>query len=180
MSHAAAAAGPDPAVEPYPAAPSRVPDFVLCAGLAAAGVVVLIDALRLSNNVTGVDPLGPKPVPVVVGGALILLAGLLALAVVRGNLGEAEAGEDTDLHAKADLKTVLMLVGVFAANIVLIDVLGWVISGSLLFYGLVIVLGSRHFVRDLVISVALALATFYGFAIGLGVPLPAGILQGIL
>ena len=30
---------------------------------------------------------------------------------------------------KADVKTVLMLVGVFVANIVLIDLLGWVISG---------------------------------------------------
>ena len=177
MSHAATAAGvPTPAAE----RPSRAPDFALCVGLAVAGVVVLLDALRLSNNVTGVDPLGPKPVPVLVGGALILLAGLLAVAVARGNLGEAEAGEDIDLHAKSDLKTVLLLVGVFAANIALIDLLGWVISGSLLFYGLVIVLGSRHFVRDLVISAVLGLATFYGFAIGLGVALPAGILQGIL
>ena len=115
-----------------------------------------------------------------VGGALIVLAGLLALAVARGNLGEAEAGEDIDLHAKADLKTVALLAGVFAANIALIDLLGWVISGSLLFYGLVIVLGSRHFIRDLAVSIALALVTFYGFAIGLGVALPAGILQGIL
>ena len=180
MSEAAAAAGrPSPAAEPHPAR-SRVPDFALCAGLAVAGIVVLIDALRLSNNVTGVDPLGPKPVPVVVGGALIVLAGLLALAVARGNLGEAEAGEDIDLHAKADLKTVVLLAGVFAANIALIDLLGWVISGSLLFYGLVIVLGSRHFIRDLAISIVLALVTFYGFAIGLGVGLPAGILQGIL
>ena len=180
MSEAAAAAGqPSPAAEPQPVR-SRVPDFALCAGLAVAGIVVLIDALRLSNNVTGVDPLGPKPVPVVVGGALILLAGLLALAVARGNLGEAEAGEDIDLHAKADLRTVVLLAAVFAANIALIDLLGWVISGSLLFYGLVIVLGSRHFIRDLAISIAMALITFYGFAIGLGVGLPAGILQGIL
>jgi putative tricarboxylic transport membrane protein len=42
------------------------------------------------------------------------------------------------------------------------------------------VLGSRHFIRDLVIAAALGLGTFYGFAIGLGVGLPAGILQGIL
>jgi putative tricarboxylic transport membrane protein len=79
-----------------------------------------------------------------------------------------------------DLKTVLLLLGVFVANIVLIDFLGWVISGGLLFYGSAIVLGSRHFIRDLVISAALSLGTFYGFAIGLGVGLPAGILQGIL
>lgn len=80
MSDAAAAAGgPTPAAEPQPPR-SRVPEFALCAGLAVAGIVVLIDALRLSNNVTGVDPLGPKPVPVVVAGALIVLAGVLALA----------------------------------------------------------------------------------------------------
>lgn len=72
------------------------------------------------------------------------------------------------------------MVAVFAANIALIDLLGWVISGALLFYGLAIVLGSRHFIRDLAISIALSLITFYGFAIGLGVGLPAGILQGIL
>ena len=114
------------------------------------------------------------------GSLLIILAVFLAVSVARGHLGEQEAGEDIDLHHKSDLKTVLLLVGVFAANIVLIDILGWVISGGLLFYGCAIVLGSRHFIRDLVIAAALGLGTFYGFAIGLGVGLPAGILQGIL
>ena len=47
-------------------------------------------------------------------------------------------------------------------------------------HGSVIALGSRHFVRDLAVSIVMALVTFYGFAIGLGVGLPAGILQGIL
>ena len=118
--------------------------------------------------------------PVVVACMLIILAGCLAIATARGNVGEAEAGEDVDLHSKTDLKTVFLLVAVFTANIFLIDILGWVISGALLFYGCAIVLGSRHFIRDLVISAALSLGTFYGFAIGLGVGLPAGILQGIL
>ena len=74
----------------------------------------------------------------------------------------------------------LLLIGVFVANIVLIDFLGWVISGAMLFWGSAIALGSRHFVRDRPSRVALALVTFYGFALGLGVGLPAGILQGIL
>lgn len=179
MSETTSAAGASaPAAEPR--TPSRMPDYILCAGLAVGGVVVLLDALRLSNNVTGTDPLGPKPVPVVVASLLIILAICLAIATARGNVGEAEAGEDVDLHSKADMKTVLLLVAVFTANIFLIDILGWVISGALLFYGCAIVLGSRHFVRDLVISAALSLGTFYGFAIGLGVGLPAGILQGIL
>jgi putative tricarboxylic transport membrane protein len=163
--------------------PTRDPDYAeygLCGFLALTGVVVLIDAAQLSNNTTGVDPLGPRPVPLLVGGALVVLSIALAIAVARGSRGEAEAGEDIDLHSRADYKTVLLLIGVFIANILLIDLLGWVISGGLLFYGSAIVLGSRHFVRDLVIAAALSLGTFYGFAIGLGVALPAGILQGIL
>jgi putative tricarboxylic transport membrane protein len=179
VSESVAAAGASvPAAEPERR--SRIPDFLLCAGLALAGVVVLVDALQLSNNRTGTDPLGPRPVPILVGTLLIILAACLAVSVARGHLGEQEAGEDIDLHSKADMKTVLLLVGVFAANIVLIDLLGWVISGGLLFYGCAIVLGSRHFIRDLVIAAALSLGTFYGFAIGLGIGLPAGILQGIL
>jgi putative tricarboxylic transport membrane protein len=176
MSHAAAAAGDLPAAE---AGPTRnLAEYGVCVFLVLAGIVVLVDALRLTNT-TGVDPLGPKPVPVFVGSLLILLAVLLAVAVARGSQAEAEAGEDIDL-SRVDIKTVLLLLGVFVANILLLDFLGWVISGGLLFYGSAIALGSRHFIRDLFISAAMSLGTFYGFAIGLGVGLPAGILQGIL
>ena len=60
MSESVAAAGASvPAAEPQ--RPSRVPDFILCAGLALAGVVVLIDALQLSNNRTGLGPSGSDP-----------------------------------------------------------------------------------------------------------------------
>jgi putative tricarboxylic transport membrane protein len=174
MSHAAAAAGDLPAAGPR----RNLAEYGVCVFLVLAGIVVLVDALRLSNT-TAVDPLGPKPVPVFVGSLLILLAVLLAVAVARGSQAEAEAGEDIDL-SRVDIKTVLLLLGVFVANIVLLDFLGWVISGGLLFYGSAIALGSRHFIRDLFISAAMSLGTFYGFAIGLGVGLPAGILQGIL
>ena len=51
----------------------------------------------------------------------------------------------------------------------LIDVLGWVVSGTMLFFGCAWSLGSRHYVRDLVISLAMPLVTFYGFYLGLGI-----------
>ena len=172
-----------PASAEAPASAGAGRDLVqlgLCAFLGLVGVGVLVDAAGLGNNSTGTDPLGPRAVPLIVGSALVVLAVWLTIAVLRGSRGEAEAGEDVDLHSKVDIKTVLLLIGVFVANILLIDLLGWVISGALLFYGSAIALGSRHFIRDLVISVALSLGTFYGFAIGLGVGLPAGILNGIL
>jgi len=160
------------------ASKSRPPlvEYVPSAFLALLGVILLIDASGLRHSATGVDPLGPRPAPILVGIVALLLAVALAISIRRGHTAEAESGEDIDLEHPADLRTVLLLVGVFIVNIVLIDPLGWVISGGLLFYGCALALGSRHFVRDLVIAAALSLATFYGFAIGLGVNLPAGIL----
>jgi putative tricarboxylic transport membrane protein len=72
------------------------------------------------------------------------------------------------------------LVGAFLANILLIDWAGWVISGTVLFWGSAWALGSRHYVRDGIISIVMAVITFYGFYLGLGIPLPAGLLKGIL
>lgn len=73
-----------------------------------------------------------------------------------------------------------MLVGLFVAVIVLVKPLGWVITGTLLFAGAVSVLGNRHWVRNIAIGLALSLVSFYAFYSGLGIPLPAGILDGIL
>jgi putative tricarboxylic transport membrane protein len=148
--------------------------------LGAVGALVLIDAARLVVPYSQSDPVGPKALPIIVGGLLLVCAVLLAVNVLRGGRGEAEAGEDVDLTHPSDWKTVLPLAGAFIANILLIDWAGWVISGTVLFWGSVWALGSRHYVRDGLISLALALLTFYGFYLGLGIALPAGLLEGIL
>lgn len=154
--------------------------YALCAGLALLGGVLLFDATRIGHATTTNDPVGPRAVPVVLGVALVVVAAFYALDVSRGGHGEAEEGEDVDLRHPADWKTLGMLVVAFVLNAVLIEPLGWVISGTVLFWGSAFALGNRHHVRGLAIAIALSLATFYAFAIGLGVNLPAGILQGIL
>lgn len=154
--------------------------YFVCAALAALGVLLLVDAARIAHVTSSNDPLGPRPVPMILGALLILTAALYAVDVWRGGVGHAEEGEDIDLGTRADWKTVGLLVAVFAVNALLLQPLGWVISGALLFWGCAFALGNRHHIRGLVIGVALALITFYAFAIGLGVNLPAGILQGIL
>jgi len=148
--------------------------------LAVVGVVVIVDAMGLDVPYSQSDPVGPRTVPFLVGALLLTCAVLLAVNVLRGGHGEAEEGEDVDLSAPTEWRVVVPLVLAFLANVLLIDVLGWVISGALLFFCSSWALGSRHVVRDLVISVALALVTFYGFYVGLGVLLPAGVLEGIL
>ena len=148
--------------------------------LAVVGVVVIVDAMGLDVPYSQSDPVGPRTVPFLVGALLLTCAVLLAVNVLRGGHGEAEEGEDVDLSAPTEWRVVVPLVLAFLANVLLIDVLGWVISGALLFFCSSWALGSRHVTRDLVISVALALVTFYGFYVGLGVLLPAGLLEGVL
>ena len=41
-------------------------------------------------------------------------------------------------------------------------------------------LGSRRIVLNLAIGAVLSVGTWYGFYVGLGVPIPAGILDGVL
>ncbi|OFI39353.1 hypothetical protein BIU82_14800 [Arthrobacter sp. SW1] len=152
----------------------------IAALLGAAGAVVLIDASRIAAPYSQTDVVGPRTMPIIIGCLLLVSAAALAIAVLRGSRGQAEEGEDVDLSHPSDWKTVVPLVGAFVLNILLIDAAGWVISGTLLFWGSVWALGSRHYIRDGLISLALALGTFYGFYFGLGIKLPAGILAGIL
>lgn len=148
--------------------------------LGAVGAVVLLDAWRLDAPYSQSDVIGPKTVPYIVAGLLLVCAITLVADVLRGGRGESEEGEDVDLSHPIDWSTVLPLIGFFALNIFLIDVAGWVISGTLLFWGSVWALGSRHYIRDFGISLVMSLGTFYGFYLGLGINLPAGLLKGVL
>jgi putative tricarboxylic transport membrane protein len=152
----------------------------MCAVLVVLGVLVLVDALNIDTDFAQRGPVGPKAVPVVVGTLLLVVAALLARDVLRGGRGEAEGGEDVDLAAPADWRTVLLLCGAFLANAALIGVAGFPISGAILFWGAAYALGSRHFVRDPLIAAGLSVLTFLVFNNLLGVALPGGPLMGVL
>jgi len=153
--------------------------YGLAAFLTVVGAYVIYDASGLQEGFAD-NPLGPRAMPYLVGSVLLLLAVLLAVATARGDVPEAEAGEDVDLGEPSDWATVAKLVAVFVLNLVLIDTLGWAITGALLFAGCAAVLGSRTNVRDLAIGAALSVGTWYGFYVGLGVPIPPGVLDGVL
>jgi putative tricarboxylic transport membrane protein len=153
--------------------------YGVAALLAVIGAYILYDASTLSPAFSD-QPVQPSAFPFVIGGALLVLAALLALATARGDVPEAEEGEDVDLTVQADWPTVAKLVAVFSLNIALIDFLGWAITGAFLFAGTAWVLGSRRYVFDIVVGALLSVGTWYGFYVGLGVPIPPGILDGVL
>ncbi|SDP83441.1 tripartite tricarboxylate transporter TctB family protein [Lentzea jiangxiensis] len=151
----------------------------ICVLLVVLGVLVLTDALRIPTDFAQRGPVGPKAVPILVGSLLLVVAALLARDVLRGGKGEAEAGEDVDLSAPADWRTVLLLCGAFLANAALIGVVGFPISGAILFWGSAYALGSRNLVRDPLIAAGLSIFTFVMFNNLLGVPLPGGPLMEV-
>ena len=148
--------------------------------LGALGVLVIAQALMLPESRIARGPVGPAAIPVVVGSLLVIVGAFLALDIYRGGRGEPEGGEDIELTGGSDWRTVLMLAAAFIANALLIESLGWPFSGAILFWGSAFALGSRHWIRDAGIALALSFGSWYLFAFGLGVVLPVGILKGIL
>lgn len=153
--------------------------YGLAGFLVVAGGYVVVDALGLDKGFAD-QPVQPYTMPYVVGGVLVLLGILLAIATARGDRPEAEEGEDIDLTQGTDVRTVCLLALVLIANIALIDLLGWAITGAMLFAGSAMALGSRSWVRDIAVGVALSVGTWYAFYVLLGIPIPAGILDGVL
>ncbi|TPG28043.1 tripartite tricarboxylate transporter TctB family protein [Mycolicibacterium hodleri] len=154
--------------------------YLVCVVLVAVGAFVVYDALTLPAGFAKVDPVGPKLFPMVIGIGLLVMAAVLAVAIPRGSKGEADAGEDIDPDLPSDWRTVGLLVAIFVATILLVNPLGWAVTGALMFASCATVLGSNHYVRNIVIGVILSVSSFYAFYSGLGIPLPAGILDGIL
>ncbi len=154
--------------------------YLVCVVMVAVGAFLIYDAVTLEAGFAKVDPVGPKLFPIAIGVVLIVLAAILAIAIPRGSVGEADAGEDVDPTMPGDWRTVGLLIAVFVGLILLVNPLGWVITGTLFFAGAATILGSRHYIRNTAIGLVLALVSFYGFYSGLGIPLPAGVLDGIL
>ncbi len=148
--------------------------------LGAVGLLVVISAILLPESRIARGPVGPAAVPLVVGVLLVVVGGFLAVDVLRGGRGEPEGGEDIELGGGTDWRTIAILGVSFLANALLIERLGWPLSGAILFWGSAFALGSRHYVRDAVIALVLGVGSWYLFVLGLGISLPVGILKGIL
>ena len=169
---------PDAPPQAAPAPERDLPQLGLAAMLVVIGAYTLYDATTL--RVGFGDPVGPRLFPYVVGAVTVVLGLLLVLATFRGDLPEAEGGEDVDLRRPADWVTVLKLVGVLLFTALTVSFIGWAVSGGLLFVGSAWALGSRTLVRDVIVGFVLSVSSWYFFHEVLGVILPAGILDGVL
>ncbi|HEX7303888.1 tripartite tricarboxylate transporter TctB family protein [Lentzea sp.] len=155
---------------------AKVEEYAFGGLVAAIGVFTLVDATTIAARDD--NAVGPRAFPYAVG-VLLVVTGILAIvATARGKLGQAEDAEDVDESVQTDWMTIGKLVAVLVAHLVLIDLVGWPVAAALLFFGAAWTLGATWW-RALPIAIVLALVVQVVFASGLGLSLPAGILEGV-
>ena len=148
-------------------------ELFLAGGLVALGAFVLVETSSISVPVNA-NSIGPRFFPTVVGVVLCLVGLWLAADVARGGHSEMEQAEDVDTAQASDWRTLGVLSAVFLAHAAILRPAGFPIAGALLFFGVAAALGSRRWLRDAGIAVALSLLVYLVFARALGVGLPAG------
>ncbi|MFI9486642.1 tripartite tricarboxylate transporter TctB family protein [Promicromonospora sp. NPDC052451] len=162
-------------------------------GSVPLAVVVLVVAAYLTyGTVTmtvspSASPPGPRFFPVIVTVVAYVVGLLLLVQGVRGRLrpapaeapdADAGAGAGTDAD-RIDWRQVGIVVGTFAVFILVLEPVGWLVSGALLFTGVSYGLGSSRHLVNVGAGLALSSVIQLAFAGGLGLPLPAGILAGV-
>jgi putative tricarboxylic transport membrane protein len=155
-------------------------DLILSLGVIALGIAAAAVALSLPNA-GGYSRVGPNVIPLVVSFGLILLGGALLYECLTGGWrartpdDPAERGE----HAFLPGAFGWVSAGLFA-QMALIHNAGFVLAAAVLFACVARGFGSRRWLRDGAIGLALGLAVFLFFVRFLNVNLPAGWLQPIL
>ena len=94
---------------------------------------------------------------------------------------EPEGGEDVDLTPAGRLAHRPKLVGVLVLTIATVNLLGWAITGAVLFAGCRLVPRQPHAgPRRAGRRSSSPSASWYAFYVGLGIPLTPGMLDGVL
>ncbi len=150
-----------------------VAEVLLGLGVAALGAFIAVETSQLT-----VAPLyakvGPGVIPSLVAGGLILFGLLFAVSAVRRQAPPPRPAEASDWRA-------LVVIGIgLVAQMLLIERAGFVVAAAVLFVCVAYGFGSRRYLLDAVIAILLAAIVYVGFTRGLDLPLPPGVLKGML
>jgi putative tricarboxylic transport membrane protein len=144
--------------------------FIIAVGLVGFGAVLLWDAssIRAGGGYAGV---GPAAMPKLVGWVLIALGALTAFNGWRSGAQERPSQR---------YRPVLWLVGGLAAQIALLQPLGFTLATGLLFACGAAAFGERRFHVSLPAGFALAFAVYGLFDVLLRLNLPAGLPERLI
>ncbi|UNK44827.1 tripartite tricarboxylate transporter TctB family protein [Arthrobacter sulfonylureivorans] len=153
-------------------------EIIFAAVILSIGIVGFVagDGIQTPDSASDI---GPRALPYLVSGLLVIVGAGLIVQLLRGKTGEADEGEDIDPDVRTDWLTVAKMAGTVVVHIFLIIPLGWPVAAAVLFFGAAWALGAKPLWRAAVVGVVMALVLQFAFGGLLGVSLPAGVLEGV-
>jgi len=176
--------------------------LVVPAVMLSVGLALIVGTLTMTVPANTAPP-GPQLFPALIAAAVIVLAILLAVDVIRrpepvevaddaavqnpselddDALIAAVEGHEPDapvVRPRSNLWALAGAVGTVVVFIAALTPLGWLLSGAFLFWGIARSLGSRRPIFDIFLSLAISAIVQIAFSGGLGLNLPPGILEGL-
>ncbi|MFI7227662.1 tripartite tricarboxylate transporter TctB family protein [Nonomuraea angiospora] len=173
---------------------------IVSLGFLAAAVVVLAQAFAIPQG-EGYQAVGPRAFPLLVGVGLAVVSIVGVVQAFRPGTREPDAtppapatagtvdvgigvgvglsadGGGGEASEKPHWPSVLLLIGSLAAYALLLVPAGYWQATTAFFVAVARVLGSRRLVRDVLVGLALALATYFLFDRLLGISLPPGLVR---
>ena len=154
--------------------------MLLALWAAAFGLLIIWQTTQIRLT-PAYSKVGPRVIPYIVGAGLVIVGAWLAYEALTGRAAAASAdSEDADPTLPTDWRTVGLLALALLAYLFLIEPVGFIIASTALFVGAAFAMGSRRLARDIVIGIVMATILYVVFNRGLGLSLPAGILEGIV
>ncbi|MBX3567165.1 MAG: tripartite tricarboxylate transporter TctB family protein [Rhizobiaceae bacterium] len=141
--------------------------LVIAAILLLAGLAMAI-ATWSSGTVAMSTPVGPKTVPFIIAGALVILGVLTAVAGFRGDFPARE---------KQDIPPMVWIVGGLAVQMLTMKTIGFSIATGLLFAATARGFGRGPLWQTVPIGIVFSFIVWIVFAKGLQLSLPAGPLE---
>lgn len=147
-------------------------------GMVALGAIVLLGTRSIEFG-SGYDRIGPRFFPYGVAAGLGTIGSWLALRPPPRAQGYDEDGAPVVAGGPLNWASLGYLGLAFVLQLALLDRAGFVIAGSLQFILVARAFHSRRPVRDALVGVLLCTTVYVAFSRGLGLTLPAGVLEGL-
>jgi len=151
--------------------------WVVPALVAVLGLIGLWGAFTIEAPPNATRP-GPAAFPGAIGVLLLVVAACLSAVNVRFlRSGGTTAGNTL---AWFEGRPVLIILAGLVVHVALLEFVGWLLAGALLFYVVAYAFGARAYLRDALVALSMSAAVQIGFSLGLGLSLPGGFLELVL
>jgi putative tricarboxylic transport membrane protein len=147
-------------------------DLGIAIGVIVLGLVAAWQTTEIPQSAYAA--VGPRAFAWAASVMLIVMGGFLTIDALRGGWSH-----ETDDFGEVDWPGGLWMLGGLAANVALIDVIGFILSSTVLFVFIAKAFGSRQIVRDAIIGFLLAFVAYIGFDRVLGYKIGSGLIESL-